>query len=147
MATEVPKIMEEPAPCSTRPASSCAGVAARPQKREASVKMAKPAVKTRLRPNMSAARPIGTSNAAEASRKESETQPMAMASRPSAGAMAGSAIFTADSMNGVENDASTVISSTVFGLTIAIFYNFRRHGLRRRTYAKGRSAGTAACAR
>jgi hypothetical protein len=73
---------------------------------------------------MSAARPIGTSSEAEASRKERDTHPIVMASSPSSGAIAGRAMFMEDSMNGVENEAKTVIRSTVFGFTIRIFYNF-----------------------
>ena len=52
--------------------------------------------------------------------------------------MAGRAMFTAESMNGVEKDASTVISSTVLGLTIAIFYNFSRTAFTTEDLCKGK---------
>jgi len=125
MATEVPKTIADPTPCRTRAVSSWAWLAARPQRSEEAVNIMKPRVKILFLPKMSAARPIGTSSAAEDRRKDKDTQPIAIASRPSSGAIAGRATFVDESMNGVEKDARTAIRSTVFGAAIQIFYNFR----------------------
>ena len=94
-ASEVGKTEAAPTACSTRAATSSSTEGAAADRAEATVKIARPATKLRLRPSRSAVRPAGTSRAAKTIAyalriHESDARLVPPKSR----SMAGNAMFT-----------------------------------------------------